>query len=300
MTSPLVSLYRLLFRPYKMPGYLEDEAVMAFFDEGHKGYFVDGGANHGGYTLPFEKAGWDGVLIEPLPDLAENLRRTRKAAVAENTGAGEDPDRAITMALFCYPVLMAADILLFKAQRVPVGSDQKQHVEMTRDIAQRFNHHYGELFVLPEAELPEDGETLPGLDGRKMSKSYDNTIPLFAERESLRKLVMKIKTNSQPPEEPKDPEGCTLFQLYNAFAGPQQGEELRNLYAQGIAWGEVKERLFALLDAELEEPRRKYRALLADSAQLEEILQQGARRARALSAPFMRELRYAVGLRPLH
>ncbi len=229
-----------------------------------------------------------------------NRAHAYKAAVSENTGAGEDPDRAITMALFCYPVLMAADILLFKAHRVPVGSDQKQHVEMTRDIAQRFNHHYGERFVLPEAELPEGGETLPGLDGRKMSKSYDNTIPLFAERKNLRKLVMKIKTNSQPPEEPKNPEGCTLFQLYNAFAGREQGEELRNLYARGIAWGEVKERLFALLDAELEEPRRKYQALLADSAQLEETLQQGARRARELSGPFMRELRHAVGLRPLH
>ena len=154
-----------------------------------------------------------------------NRAHAYKAAVQANEEAGSaDPDRAVTMALYCYPILMAADILLFKARRVPVGQDQKQHVEMARDIAQRFNHHFGEHFVLPEADISADTAILLGLDGRKMSKSYDNTIPLFAPARQLRKLIMRIKTNSLEPGQPKQTEGSTLFDIYRAFATPAEME----------------------------------------------------------------------------
>ena len=230
-----------------------------------------------------------------------NRAHAYKAAVAENTEREHrDPDQAITMGLFCYPVLMAADILAFNAHRVPVGRDQVQHVEMARDIAQRFNHHYEEYFTLPEAQLPAAGEVLCGLDGRKMSKSYDNTIPLFAPAAKLRRLVMKIKTNSQPPEEPKDTENCTLFQIYRAFAPSAAVHSLQERYAQGVGWGEVKEILCAVLEETLAEPRRRYEALLADSAALQDVLNSGAERARARSRPLLAKVQQATGIRPLH
>ena len=159
-----------------------------------------------------------------------NRAHSYKASVQANVESGNnDPDKGITMALYSYPILMAADILMFKSTKVPVGQDQKQHVEMARDIAQRFNHHYGEIFVLPEAVIGEDTAVLKGLDGRKMSKSYNNTIPLFAAEKKLRKLIMKIKTNSLEPGEPKDTEGSTLFDIYKAFATPQ-----RRLMSKGL------------------------------------------------------------------
>ena len=164
-----------------------------------------------------------------------NRAHAYKAVVQENEDAGSpDPDRGITMGLFSYPVLMAADILMFKAHKVPVGKDQIQHIEMARDIAQRFNHHYGEYFVLPEAEVDQTTSVLAGLDGRKMSKSYNNTIPLFAPEKQFRKLIMRIKTNSQEPGEPKEAEGNTLFEIYRAFASPEQIEDVRRQYSEGI------------------------------------------------------------------
>ena len=230
-----------------------------------------------------------------------NRAHAYKAAVAENIEKGDrDPDRAITMGLFCYPVLMTADILAFNAHRVPVGRDQVQHVEMARDIAQRFNHHYGEHFVPPEAALPAVGEALHGLDGRKMSKTYGNTVPLLVPADQLRKLVMKIKTNSQPPAEPKDTHNCTLFQIYQAFAEDAAVQSLRERYQQGIAWGEVKEIVFALLEETFTEPRRRYEALLADSTALGQVLARGAERARAQSGPLLEKVRQATGIRPLH
>ena len=148
-----------------------------------------------------------------------NRAHAYKAAVAENeVGGSRDPDKGVSMALFGYPILMAADILMFGADRIPVGKDQKQHVEMARDIAQRFNHHFAELFVVPEPVIDANTAVLSGLDGRKMSKSYNNTIPLFVPEKKLRKLIMRIKTNSLEPGEPKDAEGCTLFEIYQAFA----------------------------------------------------------------------------------
>ncbi|TCO83496.1 tryptophanyl-tRNA synthetase [Plasticicumulans lactativorans] len=229
-----------------------------------------------------------------------NRAHAYKAAVQENLDAGDaDPDRGVTMGLFGYPVLMAADILIFNAHKVPVGRDQIQHLEMTRDIAQRFNYLYGEHFVLPEVVVDEATAILQGLDGRKMSKSYNNTIPLFVPEKELRKLIMRIVTNSQPPGEPKDPDGSTLFQIYRAFATPEESAAMRVRYAEGIGWGEMKQVLFERLNGVLAGPREHYQALLADPEGLERILLEGADKARAIATPFLARLRAAVGLRRL-
>ena len=229
-----------------------------------------------------------------------NRAHAYKAAVADNLAdPDKDPDKAVTMGLFSYPILMAADILMFKASKVPVGKDQIQHLEMARDIAARFNHLYGEHFVLPEAMVDDKAAVLTGLDGRKMSKSYGNTIPLFTPEKPLLKLIRSIKTNSLPPEAPKDPEGCTLFQIYQAFATAAETEALRQRYAQGIGWGEMKQFLFETLNARLTEPRQRYQELIAQPDHIEQILRRGADRARAYSGPFLQQLRQAVGIRPL-
>lgn len=229
-----------------------------------------------------------------------NRAHAYKAAVDENLASGnKDPDQGITMGLFSYPVLMTADILLFRADRVPVGSDQKQHIEMARDIAARFNHHFGELFVLPEAVIDDNVAVLPGLDGRKMSKSYGNTIPLFASEKELRKLIMRIKTNSQEPGEAKDPESSSLFAIYRAFATEAQTGEMRTLYRDGIGWGDAKQRLFELVSDELAPARERYARLMAAPDYVEDILRRGAERARAVSRPLMEQVRYAVGVRRL-
>ena len=229
-----------------------------------------------------------------------NRAHAYKAAVSENNLAGsKDPDKGVSMGLFSYPVLMAADILMFKANKVPVGKDQVQHLEMTRDIAARFNHTYKPLFVLPGAVVDEKTAVLSGLDGRKMSKSYNNTIPLFEPEKKLRKLIMKIKTNSLEPGEPKDPAGCTLFEIYQAFATENETEALRAGYASGIAWGEMKQFLFEYLNDRLAKPRERYGKLMADPAHIEAVLQQGAEKARKLSKPFLQEIREAVGIRKL-
>ncbi len=229
-----------------------------------------------------------------------NRAHAYKAAVAENQEKGEkDPDKGITMGLYCYPILMAADILLFKARKIPVGKDQIQHIEMARDIAARFNHIYGEHFVLPEAVVQEEGAVLQGLDGRKMSKSYNNTIPLFLPEKKLRKMIMKIKTNSLPPEAPKDPETCTLFSIFQAFASNKEVEQLRQRYHQGIAWGEMKQYLFEYINEHVKDARARYQELLQHPEEIEHRLKQGAARAREVAAPFMVEIREAVGIAPL-
>lgn len=226
-----------------------------------------------------------------------NRAHAYKAAVAENEQSGEnDADKGISMGLFGYPVLMAADILMFKVNKVPVGRDQVQHIEMARDMAGRFNHIYGEHFILPEAVIDEHGATLAGLDGRKMSKSYNNTIPLFEPEKKLRKLINKIKTNSLEPGEPKDPETCTLFSIYKAFATPAEVAEIRQRYADGIAWGEMKQELFEYINEHITPARERYEALLNAPEHIEQQLQEGAEKARAISIPFMQELRAAVGI----
>ncbi|CAA9891095.1 Tryptophan--tRNA ligase [Candidatus Methylobacter favarea] len=226
-----------------------------------------------------------------------NRAHAYKSAVAENEQDGEhDPDKGISMGLFSYPILMAADILMFNASKVPVGKDQIQHIEMARDIAGRFNHIYGEHFVLPEAIIEENGATLAGLDGRKMSKSYNNAIPLFESEKKLRKLINKIKTNSLEPGEPKDPNGCTLFSLYQAFASKAETDEIRRRYAEGISWGEMKQILFEYINNHIAPARERYEALMQAPAHIEEELQEGARKARAISVPFIKTLREAVGI----
>ncbi|HRD64602.1 MAG TPA: tryptophan--tRNA ligase [Candidatus Competibacter sp.] len=229
-----------------------------------------------------------------------NRAHAYKAAVADNLAdPDKDPDKGVFMGLFCYPILMAADILIFKANKIPVGKDQVQHLEMARDIAARFNYLYGEHFVLPEAVVDEKAAVLVGLDGRKMSKSYGNTIPLFEPEKALRKLIMRIKTNSLPPEAPKDPDTCTLFQIYQAFATVEEAAAMRARYAQGIGWGEMKQILFEYLNARLSEPRQRYQELLEKPDHIEQILKRGAVRAREYSVPFLQALRRAVGIRPL-
>lgn len=228
-----------------------------------------------------------------------NRAHAYKAAVQNNEEAGEDTDYAITMGLFSYPILMAADILMFNGERIPVGRDQIQHVEMARDIAQRFNHHYGDHFALPEALLDNSVAVLQGLDGRKMSKSYNNTIPLFDTPKKLRKSINKIKTNLLEPGEPKDPDTSTVFQIWQAFTSESQTADMRQQFEQGIAWGEAKKCLFELIDAELTEPRARYNELMADKSQLETILLQGAEKARAVSVPMIKKVKHAIGLRPI-
>ena len=229
-----------------------------------------------------------------------NRAHSYKASVQANTESGSrDPDKGITMALYSYPILMAADILMFKATRVPVGRDQKQHVEMARDIAQRFNHRYGQVLVLPEAEIGESTAVLAGLDGRKMSKSYNNTIPLFAPEKRLRKLIMKVKTNSLEPGQPKDPDDSTLFDIYKAFATADETAEIEKAYADGIAWGEMKQVLFEYINAQLAPAREEYERLLANPGLVERALGEGAEKARAEAGPYLREIRHAIGIRPL-
>ena len=228
-----------------------------------------------------------------------NRAHAYKASVDKNTAAGNDPDADVSAGLFMYPVLMGADILMFKAHHVPVGRDQIQHIEMARDMAQRFNHLYGEHFVLPQALIEESVALLPGLDGRKMSKSYDNTIPLFTPREQLKKLIAGIVTDSRAPGEPKETEGSALFQIYQAFASEPETAALRQAYGEGIAWGDAKQLLFERIDRDVAPMRAQYQALMKDPARIETILQAGADKARQLAAPFLRELRHAVGLRKL-
>ncbi len=229
-----------------------------------------------------------------------NRAHSYKAAVQANIDSdNKDPDQGITMALYSYPILMAADILMFKATKVPVGRDQKQHVEMARDIAQRFNHHYGEILVLPEPVIDDHTAVLSGLDGRKMSKSYNNTIPLFAPEKAFRKLIMKIKTNSLEPGQPKDIEGSTLYEIYKAFATPAETRAVERRYAEGIGWGEMKQQLFEYINDHIAPAREEYDRLIADPAVVEAELQKGAARAREVAAPYMDQIRHAIGIRRL-
>ncbi|AND71014.1 tryptophanyl-tRNA synthetase [Dyella thiooxydans] len=228
-----------------------------------------------------------------------NRAHAYKAAVDKNIAEGEDADAGITAGLYMYPVLMAADILAFNAHQVPVGRDQIQHIEMARDIAQRFNHIYGrDFFVLPEALIEDQVATLPGLDGRKMSKSYDNTIPLFAAgAKGMREAIMRIVTDSRMPGEPKDPDSSALFTIFRAFASEAESQAFRTALIDGIGWGEAKQVLCERIEADVAPMRARYDALMAKPAQIEAALQEGARKARAIARPLVAELRDAIGLR---
>lgn len=226
-----------------------------------------------------------------------NRAHAYKGAVDVNVSNEQDADLGITMGLFCYPVLMSADILAFNANKVPVGRDQIQHIEMARDIAGRLNHLYGKQLVLPEA-IVDKSETalLKGLDGRKMSKSYNNTIPLFDTEKKLKKAINKINTNLLEPGEAKDPNDSTVFDIYRAFANAEQTAEMHQKFLDGIAWGEAKKELFNLVNEELGEAREKYNALMAAPHDVEEILQAGAAKARIRAQSIVTPLRESMGL----
>jgi tryptophanyl-tRNA synthetase len=228
-----------------------------------------------------------------------NRAHAYKGAVQANIDDGADEDNAITMGLFSYPVLMAADILMFNGQKIPVGKDQIQHVEMARDIAQRFNHHFDDLFVLPEAVVGGDAAVLNGLDGRKMSKSYNNTIPLFLTEKKLQKHINKIKTNLLEPGDPKDCDDSTVFQIWQAFATDDQEQYMRDQFASGIAWGQAKKELFALINEEVGSARERYEELMSDGDFIEQELQKGGEKARTYASGLLKKVRTAVGIAPI-
>lgn len=225
-----------------------------------------------------------------------NRAHAYKAIVQKNEESGTDVDTGVSMGLFNYPVLMASDILMFGTHLVPVGKDQVQHLEMTADMAGSFNAVYGPILTIPSAYGNEQTAVIPGLDGRKMSKSYDNVIPLFGDPKKLRKLIMRIVTDSRPPEEPKDPSTSHIFQLYTAFATPEQVAALAGRYRQGIGWGEAKQALYEVLEAFLAEPRKIYDDLMAHPEVIEKHLAEGKEKARAISMPLMHRIRDAIGI----
>jgi tryptophanyl-tRNA synthetase len=232
-----------------------------------------------------------------------NRAHAYKAATDANLAAGEDIDANITMGLYSYPILMAADIVLFNAHRVPVGRDQVQHIEMARDVAQRFNHLFGQgkdIFVLPRAEVEEDVAMLPGLDGRKMSKSYDNTIPLFeGGPKALKEAVARIVTDSRLPAEAKDPDSSSLVTIYDAFADAAQKATMRADLRAGLGWGDAKQRTVELIEAHVGPMRARYEELMAHPERVEDALMAGAAKARAVAKPLMQQVREAVGLRKM-
>lgn len=238
------------------------------------------------------------MLLAFTPKGLMNRAHAYKAMLQSNGEAGRDPDDGVNMGLFTYPVLMASDILLFDTDLVPVGNDQFQHVEMAVDIAQSFNFTYAqECFRIPQPIAQEHSKTLLGLDGRKMSKSYGNTIPMFAPEKELRKLVMRIVTNSQGVEEPKDPDTCTIFSLYRSFASSEQLEALRQRYlAGGMGWGHAKQELFEVMNAHLSPMREKYLELISRPAEIVATLEEGSARARLLAAAKIRYLRSVIGM----
>ncbi len=225
-----------------------------------------------------------------------NRAHAYKSVRDDNLANEREDDAGISIGLFTYPVLMTADILLFDAHCVPVGADQVQHVEIARDIASAFNYRYGETFVLPEADTSE-GKLLTGLDGRKMSKSYHNAIQLYCPEKQLRKDIMKIKTNSQLPGEPKDPDESILFEYFQAFGKEQEVLEVREMFIQGIGWGDAKEKLFQLINREMKEEREKYDYYLAHPGLIEEILHAGAAKVRPAAKAKLADVRHKVGLR---
>jgi len=228
-----------------------------------------------------------------------NRAHAYKAMLDKNAAAAAEPDEGVTAGLFMYPVLMAADILMFKSHQVPVGRDQIQHIEMARDMAASFNHLYGEHLTLPQALIDDNVALLPGLDGRKMSKSYDNTIALFGPREQLRRQIMSIVTDSRAPGEPKSTEGSTLYQIYRAFADDDEAAAFARAFAAGIAWADAKQQLFDRIEREIGPMRARYQHLMEHPQEVEALLLAGAAKARLIATPFMRQLRQAVGLRPM-
>ena len=224
-----------------------------------------------------------------------NRAHAYKACVQSNQELSRDDDQGVNMGMFTYPILMAADILFLQSDVVPVGADQLQHIEIARDLANAFNHNYGNIFKLPEAIVRSDA-LIMGMDGRKMSKSYNNYISLFLTSKKLRKTINKITTDSLPPEAPKDPTNCTVFSLYKQFASSSEVLELEAWYKRGIGWGEAKAELFKVVDRELEGPREIFNTLMEDTSKIDEILHSGAQRVRPLAQNYLRLVKEKIGL----
>ena len=235
------------------------------------------------------------LLMNVTPKGLMNRAHSYKASMDKNIAAGQDADAGVNMGLYTYPILMAADILLYNTDKVPVGADQKQHVEFARDIAGYFNHTYGETFKLPEPIIGETTGIIPGLDGRKMSKSYDNTIPLFAPANELKKKIMRIITDSKTPDEPKDPDTSTIFQLYQHFATSDEIAALRAQFtAGGMGYGTAKTILFEKIDSVLGARRAEYERLMANTSELDKILADGAARAGIVAADILSRVKHAM------
>ena len=222
-----------------------------------------------------------------------NRSHAYKAATSLNK---DDEDKGITMGLFSYPILMAADILMFNATHVPVGADQIQHIEMTRDIAGRFNHLYKKTFILPEAIIQSTNETVPGIDGQKMSKSYGNIIPLLSTEKQLKKSIAKIVTNSLEPGDPKDPSNCTVFALYKYFASKPMVDELCDDYKKGISWGDAKNKLFEVVNNEITPIRESYEKLQEDKDFINDLLSDGSNKVRPIAKELLDSIRSSVGI----
>ena len=238
------------------------------------------------------------ILLAFTPKGLMNRAHAYKATVAQNELENRDPDDGVNMGLFTYPVLMAADVILFDTDVVPVGRDQKQHLEMAADIAQSINHNYKkELLTVPQPIFHEETHTVIGLDGRKMSKSYNNTIPLFEEPKKLRKIIMKIVTNSQSVEEPKDPDTCSIFALYKLFADEDQINAIREKYlAGGMGWGHAKQELFEIMEATFTEKRKRYKELMENKDYIDQILNSGSKKARELAVKKITFLKKEIGV----
>jgi tryptophanyl-tRNA synthetase len=226
-----------------------------------------------------------------------NRGHAYKAITQDNIDNKRDADQNINMGIYSYPVLMSADILFLETEIVPVGADQLQHIEIARDIANAFNHHYGDVFTVPEALVREDGALIPGLDGRKMSKSYDNHIPLFMPEKKLKKIINKITTNSQPPEAIKDPDDSLIFDLYKYFSNVKEESDLNDWYKKGIGWGEAKAELFKVINRELEGPREIYQELMQNRSKIDEVLLQGRDKVRPKAQKFLDEVKSKIGVK---
>ena len=227
---------------------------------------------------------------------AKGLMNRSHAYKAATTLNKDDEDKGITMGLFSYPILMAADILMFNATHVPVGADQIQHIEMTRDIAGRFNHLYKKTFILPEAIIQSTNETVPGIDGQKMSKSYGNIIPLLSTEKQLKKSIAKIVTNSLEPGDPKDSSNCTVFALYKYFASKPMVDELCDDYKKGISWGDAKNKLFEVVNNEITPIRESYEKLQEDKDFLNDLLSDGSNKVRPIAKELLDSIRSSVGI----
>ena len=240
------------------------------------------------------------ALMAVTPKGLMDRSHAYKASVDKNRADNRDDDADVNMGLYTYPILMAADILCMRAHLVPVGKDQVQHIEFARDIAGYFNNAYQDELVLPEYQIEKAGAAIPGLDGRKMSKSYGNHIPVFMDNKKRQKLIMKIVTDSKLPEEPKDPDENTIFQLYTHFASDADVAAMRDAFVKGgMGYGDAKKLLASAVEEALAEPSRLYEEYMADLPKLDKILDEGAARARAVARKTVSDVRVAVGLKPL-